>query len=255
MKIQYGEHPENFGILRVPETQEPPPVIVVIHGGMWRVIYNLDYMEPVCEELTAEGWATWNIEYRRVGNGGGFPTTFQDVARAVDFVRELAPRFKLDLTRVIVMGHSAGGHLALWVAARHCIAPASELYETGSNALQPRAVISLAGITNLSAGLEQNMSNGIVKELIGGTRQEFSERYAATSPAELLPIGVRQLLIHGTNDDSVPYPMSEDYRAAAVELGDDVTLVTLPGAGHFEMVTPGSREWVQVVETIQSVLR
>ena len=98
------------------------------------------------------------------------------------------------------------------------------------------------------------MSNGIVNELIGGTHHEFSERYAATSPRELLPIGVRQILIHGTNDDSVPYPMSEDYHAAALASGDDVSLVTLQGAGHFEMVTPGSREWVQVVETIQSVL-
>jgi acetyl esterase/lipase len=250
-RIFYGGAPQNFGDLRLPRAAGPHPVVVVIHGGFWRALYDLEYIEPVCDALTDAGVATWNIEYRRLGNpGGGYPGTFHDVASAIDHLLEIAPEHHLDLSRVATLGHSAGGHLAVWAAARPRISSDNSILPRDSAPLALRAAISLAGVVDLNASWTYRLSNQVVEEFIGGAPAEFPERYAVASPMELLPLGVPQVLVHGTEDENVPFEISRAYHAAALARGDDVTLVTLPGAGHFECVDPHSREWAVVQKTI-----
>jgi acetyl esterase/lipase len=254
VRIAYGSDAQNFGILRVPRLPAPIPVVVVIHGGFWRAMFDLEYIEPVCEALTAAGVATWNVEYRRIGSGGGFPTTFHDVALAVDHLRELAPTQGLDLSRVATLGHSAGGHLALWVAARHRIPKDDLILPRHSAPLALRAAISLAGVVDLRSAYKYHLSNQVVEELVGGPPERMPERYAVASPAELLPLGVPQILIHGTADGNVPFEISRAYHAAAVARGDDAKLIPLVSAGHFECVDPRSREWAVVKNVVLSAI-
>ena len=249
-RIEYGPDAQNYGILRVPRASGFHPVVVVIHGGFWRAFYDLTYIEPVCEVLTDAGLATWNIEYRRIGNGGGFPATFHDVALAVDYLRKLAPIYNLDLSRVVTLGHSAGGHLALWVAARHRIPKDDLILLRNSVPIALCAAISLAGVVDLRAAYKYHLSQQVVEELVGGSPQRMLERYAVASPSELLPLGVPQILVHGTADGNVPFEISRAYHAAAVAQGDDAKLVPLPGAGHFEYVDPHSREWAVVKNVV-----
>ena len=253
LRLSYGPDPLHFGDLRLPSGPRPYPVVMVIHGGFWRARYGLDYVGHVCAALTASGVATWNVEYRRIGDeGGGWPGTFHDVARAADYLRELAPSHGLGLDRVVAAGHSAGGHLALWLAARHRIPVGDPLF-VGSP-LRPLAAVSLAGVCDLRRSWELRLSDNVVETFMDGPPDRYPERYASASPAELLPLGVRQVLVHGTADENVPFQISRDYRARAATLGDDATLVTLPDAGHFEVVDPRSREWPAVAEAMLSNL-
>jgi acetyl esterase/lipase len=244
--VGYGSDGEQqFAHLRLPSGDAPHPVIVFIHGGYYRARYGLDYAEHACVALTDAGFATYNIEYRRVGSGGGFPTTFQDLAAALDFLPRIAMEYNLDTDRVITMGHSAGGHLALWLAGRQRIAENSELYAAAP--LKIRGAVALAGVNDLIKGHELGLSDNIIDTLLGGAPDKFADRYAAVSPMQMLPLGVPQWVIHGTADDAVPYLLSESYAARAAQLGDTVKLITLPDAGHFEVVDPRSSEWAQVV--------
>ena len=252
-RIAYGVHPLQFGDLRVPDGVGLHPLIIVVHGGFWRAKYDLAYMGHLCAALAVRGVATWNIEYRRIGDdGGGWPNTFLDVAHAADYVRELAPRFALDLTRVIATGHSAGGHLALWLAARHRLSAAHPLFTLDPLAL--RGVVSLAGVADLHRAYVLRLSQRVVVELLGGSPKNVPERYAAASPAALLPLGVRQILLHGTKDGPVPFEISAEYVQAARAAGDDATLIPLLGAHHFEVVDPTSREWSAVEAALLELL-
>lgn len=252
-RIVYGQDKYQFGDLRLPRGSGLHPVIIGIHGGYWRKRYGLDYFGHACAALTERGLATWNIEYRRIGNrGGAWPGTFLDVASATDFLRELTPTYNLDLSRVVTLGHSAGGHLALWLAARHRIPEDSEIYTP--DPLPLHAAVSLAGVVDLHRAWELGLSNHATGELLGGSPEQYPERYAAASPFALLPLGVRQTLLHGTEDDSVPLELSERYEAAAVAAGDHATLLTLPGAGHFELVDPQSSEWPTVITAVSLLL-
>jgi acetyl esterase/lipase len=252
--IAYGPLPQQFGELLLPTGPGPHPVLVTLHGGFWRARYDLEYFGVVCDALAAAGVATWNVEYRRLGQeGGGWPGTLQDVAAAVDHVRELAARFPLDLERVGALGHSAGGHLALWAAGRARIPSASPL-----SAAQPLSLccaVALAGVCDLRRAWELRLSSNVTEDFLGGTPRAVPERFAAASPAELLPLCVPQVLIHGTEDDSVPYQMSVGYDSAARAAGDEVALVTLAGAGHFEMVDPATPEWAAVRDAALALLR
>jgi len=248
-RIAYGSAQSQFGELRLPIGVGPHPLAIALHGGFWRARYDLAYFGHVCAALTAHGIATWNVEYRRLGEpGGGWPGTFLDVARAADYVRELAPTYNLDLGHVLSIGHSAGGHLALWLAGRHRIAPENPLYIP--NPLRLHAAVSLSGVLDLARAEELGLSENVTRQFCGGTPTQVPERYAAASPIALLPLGLRQLLIHGCDDDSVPLQISERYERAAVAAGDPATLLTLPGAGHFELVDPESREWPAVLEAV-----
>lgn len=250
-RIAYGSDPLQFGDVRLPAGPGPHPLVVYVHGGFWRAQYDLAHASHPCAALTAAGIATWNIEYRRVGCGGGWPATFHDVAAAADHVRSLAPRHNLDLNRVIAMGHSAGGHLAFWLAARPKIPMESPLHQPDPLALH--AAVSVAGVVDLRRAWDLQLGGGVVRDLMGGTPDQCPDRYAGASPVELLPLGTRQVLIHGVEDSTVPYEMSVRYRDTAVAAGDEARVVALPGAGHLEPVDPRSRAWPAVLTTVQNL--
>jgi acetyl esterase/lipase len=219
---RYGPHPSQLVESYQPEG-EPRGVAVLIHGGFWRAAYDLHLMDDLCRDLAARGWTVWNLEYRRLGGGGGWPETFDDVEAGIQAVRASN---RLLLGRLVAIGHSAGGQLALWAAARGLVA----------------RVVSQAGVADLAEAARLGLSRGVVGELLP------PEAYSLASPAELLPLGVPQLLVHGENDDIVPVALSRDYHAAAVEAGDAVDLVTLPGVGHFEHLDPSSEAWRAVID-------
>jgi len=249
-RIAYGEDPLQFGDLRMPEGDGPHPVVVAIHGGFWRNRYSLEHLGFMCDAVTRAGYATWSLEYRRIGDeGGGWPGTFLDIGMGVDYVRSLAPHYNLDLGRVTMIGHSAGGHMALWAAGRHKIPEDDPLYVP--NPFRPKAAISLAGVTNLRMAWVQKLSSGVVLELIGGTPEDMPWRFRTASPIEMLPFGVRQVLIHGTEDENVPFSLSESYQKAASVAGDNVELIKLRGIGHFEVIDPQMREWSEVLEAVR----
>ncbi|MDQ3928678.1 MAG: alpha/beta hydrolase [Chloroflexota bacterium] len=254
-RIHYGPGEFQFGDLYLPpdsqsEIPSPKlPVVVFIHGGFWRSQYDLTHAGHAANALAEAGLATWSIEYRRIGHaGGGWPGTFQDVGAAVDYVRVLAPQYNLDLDRVVVSGHSAGGHLSAWVASRHLIPPGDPLYT--ENPLPIKAAVPLAGVVDLRRAWELRLSNGVVKDFIGGSPEAVPERYASASPIEMVPNGVPMRLIHGTDDDIVPHEISQRYVQAAQVSGDDAELVSLKGAEHFKVVNPDTKEWQVVVSTI-----
>jgi acetyl esterase/lipase len=232
-RIAYGDAPQQFGDLRLPAGAGPHPVAIVIHGGYWRSAYGLEHIGHLCAALTRAGVATWSLEYRRIGDpGGGWPGAGEDVSRGAEYARTLAQSYPLDLTRVVVVGHSAGGQLALWLAAQH--------------KLPLRGVVSLAGIADLRRAWELGLSRGVVAELLGGTPREYPERYRRASPIELLPLRVPERLLHGTRDDVAPTEISRRFQAAAAAAGDDARLIELPDAGHFDLIDPRTPAWAHV---------
>jgi acetyl esterase/lipase len=216
--------------------------------------YDLHHISPLAAEITKMGFATWSLEYRRVGNdGGGWPGTFQDVADGSDHLRNLAQEFPLDLNWIITIGHSAGGHLALWAAARHKIPKQGSLYK--KNPLPIQGVIALAGVGNLGLPNLQEICGGAILKLMGGTPAEVPERYAQGSPLELLPFGIPQILIQGAKDPIVPVESVRDYYRAAKKSGDKVDLVLLQEAGHFELVMPSTFAWPEVRKAIEALIQ
>lgn len=245
-RVAYGSQPSQFGDLFLPAGHGPHPLVIYLHGGFWRAAFGLDHASHVCRAIAAEGWACWSLEYRRIGEpGGGWPGTLEDVGQGADFAGELAGRYPLDRDRVLAMGHSAGGHLALWLAARRRLAPDSPL--AVPQPLRPAAVVSLAGVGDLRRAAELGLSSSVVEELLGGPPAAVPERYATASPRELLPLGVPQTLVHGTADDRVPYALSLAYAEAAQQAGDTVDLVTLPDVDHFALIDPLSDAWPTVL--------
>lgn len=246
-RLVYGPDPAHFGDLRLPPGEGPFPVIVTIHGGFWRARYDLEHLGPLCAALTGLGVATWNIEYRRLGQtGGGWPGTFHDVLFAIEHLRHVLLFYPLDLGNISVLGHSAGGHLALWAASAPRLEESHPLYL--GDALPLKRVIALAGVADLRRAWELGLSEGVVGELLGGSPAEMPDRYASASPIELLPLRVEQWLIHGQEDEIVPVEISRAYHEAARARGDNASLIELPGMGHFEPIDPRSAAWEAVRE-------
>lgn len=256
LRLIYGSEREElqFGDLHLPGSPGPYPIAILIHGGFWRTRYRFDLMTTLADNLATRGIAAWNIEYRRVGDAdGGWPATLLDIAQATDYLRKLAPTYNLDLKRVLTIGHSAGGHLAFWLAGRPHIPKDSPLASTDTP-LPLAGAISLAGVVDLNLAWQLNLGNGAVAELLGGSPEEVPERYEAASPAALVPLGTPQVLIHGTEDDSVPLQMSQVYAATAGVAGDKVTLIELQGADHFTLIDANSAAWARTVEELQKLL-
>ena len=252
-RIQYGDGQYQFADLRLPDADEPYPLVITIHGGYWRSRYDLAYLGHACAALRRGGVATWNIEYRRIGHsGGGWPGTFGDVALAADYVRELVNEYPIDRTRVVAMGHSAGGHLACWLATRHNLPPENELYR--EYPLTLRGVVALAGVLDLRRAWDLRLSSNATQELLRETPDEDPARYAAASPIELLPARISQTLIHGDDDENVPIELSRRYAEAALAHGDTVSLIEMPKTGHFEIVDPRERQWRAVEDAVLALL-
>jgi acetyl esterase/lipase len=226
----HGPGPDRWADLRLPEGPGPHPVAVLIHGGFWRMPWGADLMHALAGDLHRRRWATWNVEYRRLGApGGGWPGTLEDAAAAVDALAPAAGA-AIDSTRVVAVGHSAGGQLALWLATRPGIS----------------AVVGLAAVSDLAGAAHDGLGGGAAIELLGGTPEQQSERYRVASPLERLPLGVPQLLVHGDRDDRVPLEQSLRYAQAARRAGDPVELAVVSGAGHAELVDPRSDAWQRV---------
>jgi acetyl esterase/lipase len=252
--IHYGKNSLQFGELRLPKGKGKFPVALIIHGGCWLSAYDLQYMSHMSEALRKVGFATWTLEFRRVGNeGGGWPGTFLDVAQGADFLRELAKQYPLDLDEVVVLGHSAGGHLGLWLAARKNIASGNVLFSR--NPLPIKGVVSLAGITDLSAyAMAPGSCNSAVPQLMGGMPNEQPDRYASASPITLLPLKVKQCLVQGALDPIVPVAQSQSYTQQAKAKDDDAKQVLLENIGHFDLVVPSSPAWPAVENAAISIL-
>lgn len=250
-RIAYGADPLQFGELRLPEGSGTAPVVVLVHGGCWENEYTLAHLSGAAAALAREGFAVWSIEYRRLGDpGGGWPGTFQDVARGVDHLRAIAaanPR--LDTARVVLAGHSAGGQLALWAASRR---PDDGL--GGADPLRVSGVVSLAGITDLRGyGAAPGGCNSSVYPLLGGPPSEHPERYAAVSPVERVPLGVPVRFVHGAADPIVPAAQSRALLGLMRAAGDPADLTVVEGAGHFDVVAPQSGAWAAVVKAIRAL--
>ena len=245
----YGTNPLQFGELRLPPGKGPFPVAVVIHGGCWtRGFATLRNTAAMASELTKNNVATWNIEYRQVGDaGGGWPGTFLDWGAAVDCLRALGKSYPLDLSRVVVLGHSAGAQAALWVAARQRLRADSEI--RGADPLPVHAAVAidgpgdLAGFVGIDAGI---CGKAVVAPLMGGTPGERPERYRQASPQSLLPLGVPQFLVAA----AVLTPdKAREYQKLARAKGDRVEILALD-AGHFDVIAPGQKAWSAVEQLI-----
>jgi dipeptidyl aminopeptidase/acylaminoacyl peptidase len=218
---RYGDHPSQVCELHDDSTS----VAVLIHGGFWRQRYGRELEGGIARDLAARGWAVWNIEYRRLGGEGGWPATFEDVEAAI---RALP----LDAARVVAIGHSAGGQLAVWAAAQGLVG----------------AAVSQAGALDLEELSRLGTSDAVVNQLLGGTPDEVPHRYAEASPRRRLPIGTPLLLVHGARDGDVPVHISREFAAAARAAGDDCDLVVIDDEGHYEHLEPGSQCWAAVIE-------
>ena len=257
----YGPAPAQFGELRLLEGAGPHPVAVVMHGGCWLSIYaDLHNADALADALRDEGIATWNVEYRCVDqDGGGWPGTFLDAGRATDHLRTLAAENDLDLDRVITLGHSAGGHLALWTAARSRLPRNSPLWITDPLALRGSVVLGGPGdLKKFTPHADAECRQGVVEELLGGPGtppEKLEKRFRCGSPAELLPLGVRQVVISTEHDWVVPPGLGESYTEAARRAGDEIEHLVIPGAGHHEFMVPSSVTWPVVLRTVQALLK
>lgn len=254
--LSYGREPSQFGELRLPPGPGPHPVVILVHGGCFRQAFaGVRSIGAMADALTREGFATWSLEYRRLSEpGSGWPGTYLDVGAGVDFIRELPPREHLDLSRVVLLGHSAGAHLAHWAAARSRLAPGAALYT--EHPFIPRGVINLAGRMDMTVGIDEYEATcdiPVLRMLMGGLPAQVPDRYAQVSLPALLPLGVPQVMIWGSRENFVPESQVRDYLAAARRAGDDAEWRIVPGAGHFEIASPLSTAWPVVLDAVRSL--
>lgn len=256
-RLAYGADSSQYGELRLPSGRGPHPVVVLVHGGCFKAEYaTLRDLGAFGAALTADGIATWNVEYRRVGQpGGGWPGTYLDVGRAVDHLRGIAGQYALDLGRVVVVGHSAGGHLAMWAAARGRLPRSSELYV--ADRVPVRGVVDLAGPIDMTAniaGYQSLCRDSVITKLLGGTPATVPDRYAQASAIRMLPLGVPQVIVVGSHEEFVPLPLVRAYEHAARQAGDPVRVIYIEGAGHFEIASPKAFTWPRVESAIRWLL-
>ena len=236
VRYAYGEHPSQYAELTLPAGSAPAPVVVVIHGGYWSASYGAELGRPLAVDLAGRGFAAVNVEYRRMGDGGGWPQTGQDVAAAVDALRGRPAG--LDLTRVVALGHSAGGQLAAWLVSAR-----------GGSVALTGAVLQ-AGVLDLVRGSDEGLGGGAVDAYLGGSPAERPDAYAQASPIALVPLGVPSICVHGTADALVPISQSQDFVDAARRAGDAAELRTFDG-DHFDPITVGTQAWDLCVDGLR----
>ncbi|WP_372728690.1 alpha/beta hydrolase [Nocardioides sp.] len=241
-RIEYGDHPSQFGELYRPSGPSRG-VVVVIHGGFWKAQYDLSLGRPLAESLAEQGWTAWNLEYRRVGEGagggGGVPETLDDVAAGIDALADVAG---VDLDTVVTLGHSAGGHLAAWAASRGRFGRWSERVTVS-------AVISQAGVLDLQAAHDQRLGSGAVERFLG---RPPGAADASADPRQQLPLDVPVWCVHGRADDIVPIGQSEEYVAAATAAGAAAELVAVDG-DHFTVIDPSSEAWARTLAVLDVI--
>ena len=238
-KLTYGDDPSQHGTLYRPEG-ESRGVVVVVHGGFWKAMYDASLGEPLAQDLAARGWTAWNLEYRRVGIGGGLPETFDDVAAGID---RLADVEGLDLSTVVTLGHSAGGHLATWAAAR------GRFTAWRPERVPVTAVVSQAGVLDLTAGARAALGGGAVEAFLGVPP---GPAYDEVDPIRQVPLDVPVWCVHGSGDDVVPISQSADYVAAALAAGATAELVEVAG-DHFTVIDTASDAWGRTVEILDAL--
>jgi acetyl esterase/lipase len=236
--IPYGDDPAQFGELTLP-SGTPQGVVVVVHGGFWKAAYDLSLGRPLAADLARHGWAAWNIEYRRVGNGGGDPATFDDVAAAIDALRDQ----DLPLDRVLAVGHSAGGHLATWAASRG-------RFPRWPTRVELTGVVSQAGVLDLESAYDDDLGAGAVLNLLG---HRPGPDDAPLDPLRQVPLDVPVHCVHGTRDDTVPLSQSQNYVAAARASGATAELTTIEGGDHFVVIDPSSDAWRQTLTILDGL--
>ena len=241
--VSYGADQMQKVDVWLPAGAGPHRTVVMVHGGCWQTaIADRRLMDWIADDLRRAGYAVWNIDYRGVDRtGGGYPGTFADAAAATDLLRAHATRFGLDLRRIVAVGHSAGGHLALWLAGRHHLPATSPL--AARDPLRLAHVVSLGGLPDLedtAASPDNGCGTAVVARLVGTGR---ADPYADTSVPRLLPLGVAQDLVNGRADRIIPLRMGVEYVAKARAAGDRAVLHELPDTGHVELVMPGTAAW------------
>jgi acetyl esterase/lipase len=250
--LSYGPDPEQVGDLRLPAGHGAPvPVCVLLHGGHWREIWERDLMDELAVDLTRRGFATWNLEYRRVGpSRGGWPATFADTAAGIDHLVQLADRYRLDLERVVLVGHSAGGQLAMWSVTRRAL-PTGAV--GGAPAVSAALVVSLAGVPDLAHSARLGIDQQAVVGMIGGLPAELPERYALASPAERLPLECPCLLVWGGRDSPDIIEENRLIAARAQESGHPFELCELADADHFSVIDPRSESWTVIAQRMAAL--
>ncbi|MFJ9594912.1 alpha/beta hydrolase [Streptomyces virginiae] len=260
----YGEHPDHVVDFYAPrgEGGGPVPLVVVLHGGAWRAPYDRQHVTPFADFLARRGFAVANVEYRRGSYlprqnaegpvAGRWPETFDDVAAAMDALPGLAGAAlpQADLRRVVVTGHSAGGHLALWAAARHVLPQGSPWRLPAPPML--RGVVALAPIADFTVAQELDVCGGACAQLLGGA-DHWDERLPSADPASLLPTGIATAVVQGRDDIVVPQQVAEAYVAAAAKAGEMVGLTLLDGVGHFPLIDPAADACAVVAEEVSQL--
>lgn len=257
MRIAYGTDPLQFVDLWRPGGKPPYPVVLMVHGGCWQTdVAEASIMNYIANDLRTRGIAVWNIEYRGVDRpGGGYPGTFLDVAAAADALRTMGPRLGLKTDRIVAIGHSAGGHLALWLAARKRIARSSTLYT--ANPLQIRTTISIGGLPDLEAAQSppgDTCDAAPVRQLLGSPGPGRPNVYRDTSPAAMMPFSTQQILVNSSQDRIAPPAFAERYEAKARSRNVTISRITIPDEGHVELIAPETASWAAEVGAIERAL-
>lgn len=256
--VGYGDDPYQKVDVWLPKGPGKHPVVLMVHGGCWTTsIADRTLMNWIADDLRRRGIAVWNIDYRGVDRpGGGYPGAFLDAGAAADLLAASAGRFKLDTSRVVAVGHSAGGHLALWLTARGRLPSASPLRTR--RPIRIAHVVSLGGLPDLeatAASPDNGCGTEVVAKLTGPATEAHKDVFADTSVPRLLPVGVAQDLINGENDRIIPMRLGTDYAAQATKAGDRATLHRIDDTGHVELIAPESAAWAKARALIETALK
>lgn len=253
-RISYGEDPLQFGDLRIPHSVNFPPVAIIIHGGCYLSKYDIKHIGIFAQKVTELGIATWTVEYRRVGDiGGSWPGTFQDIINGTNYLNSIAEEYSLDLNNVIVIGHSSGGHLALWLGSNEAKSPDNLL--NVRNLIKLKGILALAASTDLQRRYIDGDCDKVIEKLIGGKPSDVPERYLQTSPIEMEPINIPQILIVGTKDREARIEENDEYFNDHKKVIDDIKLIKAKESGHFELIDPTSSVWKIIEESIISLIK